>query len=711
LLPVNLGEHKMSFEQMCIWGAVALAILLDIWLMRRARRYFLQRGIGIGTNPQEVRVLGIFSPVLTWFKQRCLPAIQRRALEWAWPRLQRGMLAEVSLIALWAMWVGRAYLDFDPYTWPMGLEMGAQLQTHHFWTQWQSCGLCALWNGSLNGGYPALADIFGSTLHPLVMVTTLIWGVMGGAKVALVVALWMAGLAQWWIAKSLGLGRVARIWSALLAVVGGHLSGRMENSNFGLVLSTAACSLALAAALDLGVTGRRRAALLLALTGAMAVVSGQGYLQLALLSWAPACAFFLLDRNLKLRPVWREYATAVGLGLLLAGVFLVPMWHFQPQIYKDTDLLFPAAQPLEYIPLNLVIQDTNFMRAQVLGKMPFPYMYNLYVGWTPVLLAVLCLRFARRQDRRALLCLITGVLLMFLMASAIPLRWLVKLVPEISGFRHSALIAGLAVPAILGLAAYGLDRLLAQDWPQIILRIYPSGQDTKPLSMTWIAVIVLVWSLYPPYELAQTWLATRENSDIYTLVPALQTPGLQWVAAPFGEHFWIEPALQIDLKLTNVVWAWKWKNHELPQPRLIANRPGPPPGGVPAGKLGDIPVFEIPQNEYAYVDLNGRTVSCQATGSGGDLTVHCSTDQPGRLYVQENFWSGWFAWMDGVSVPLLRGQWLSVEAQPGSHTYRFRYLPLDVLLGALASMAGVIVWLWLWWRSDDPHVRNVTEAQ
>ncbi len=630
--------------------------------------------------------------------------ISPRALEsaWAWLRAHADALAEVAVIGLWAAWVGRAYLNLDPAVWPTGREMGAQILTHHFWTQLWSCGVCALWNGSVNGGSPALADIFGSTLHPLVMLTTLIWGTVNGAKLALVGALGLAGLAQWWIARTLGLGRTARVWSALLGVVGGHLTGRMENSNFGLVVSTAACSLALAAALHLGVTGQRRATVLLALTGAMAIVSGQGYLQLSLVFWVPAFLFFIMDEELRLRPLWREYALAVGLSLLLAGAYLVPVLHFFPNIYKETNPAFTTAQPLEYIPLNLVIRDGNFMRAEVLGKLPFPYMYNLYIGWVPVLLAGLCLLLARRADYPALFCLGSGVLLTFFVASAIPLLWLVKVVPEFSGFRHIALTAGLAIPALLGLAAYGLDRVLALNWPQVVLRFRANASaDIPALSLAWILALPLGMALYAVYALGQIYLATTNVQPIYGVIGALRTPSLQWVAAPFGEHFWIEPALTEGLKLTNVVWAWGWKDHPVPEPRWIANRPGPPPDTEVIGQLDDIPIYQNPNVEYAYVESDDETTPCQATGSGGFLQVACETSAPGQLSVMENRWTGWQAWQDGRRVLLLADRWLTVDAPAGKHTYLFRYLPWDVPLGVGLTLVGLVVCARLWRRDRD----------
>ena len=64
-----------------------------------------------------------------------------------------------------------------------------------------------------------------------------------------------------------------------------------------VVLSTAACSLLLAPLLDTLLTGSRRSAVLLGIMLALALVSGQGYLQLGVaLGLSPAVAVSLLWR-------------------------------------------------------------------------------------------------------------------------------------------------------------------------------------------------------------------------------------------------------------------------------------------------------------------------------------------------------------------------------------------------------------------------------
>src|SRR5450759_2521761 len=133
------------------------------------------------------------------------------------------------------------------------------------------------------------------------------------------------------------------------------------------------------------------------------MLSGQGYVQVGMaLSVVPALAILLLDRRLRLVPIWREFALAGGLALLLAGVFLVPLIHFWPSMDKDTDPQFQSAQPLDYTPLNLVIHDADFYHSSSLGNQPFAYLYANYIGWVPILLAIAALRLIPRNQKRLL---------------------------------------------------------------------------------------------------------------------------------------------------------------------------------------------------------------------------------------------------------------------------------------------------------------------
>jgi hypothetical protein len=609
----------------------------------------------------------------------------------AWPRAWSWNALELGLIALWAAWVAAPYLNTSPTLWPAGSGMGIKLLGHYFWPALQQCGACALWNGTLNGGRPALADVFGSQFHPLVMVTTLVWGVMGGAKLALVACLALAGVAQWWLARLLKLHRLAGLWTAGLAVAGGHLATQNDEGNFGLILATVSCSLVIPAVLAVALHRRRRDTLLLAALGALALVAGQGYMQFTLLAWAPALLFWVRPDG---RPAfWREVLLAVGLAVLLAGVVVVPTLHFWPNFSKEgVGIDFGFSQPLEYIPLNLVIRDyAYFLSGGVLGRQPATTLQ--FIGWAPVLLALLTVRFIRRENAGPLLFLASGAFLSMFVGSAVPLRWLARWVPALLSLRFTGHMPGLMVAPVLALAAFGLDQLLRRDWPRVELALVGGARAAARLDLRWLMAPVLLVALAQGFGFARQFIKTREMQPLYAVMPALATDRVQWVTPPWGATDWVEPALAAGQKVTNILYSGAGWNGRVVPPAYLQVLAEAPADGTPVGALADVPVYAFAANEYAYVQLpDGTQVPCAAQGRDGDLTVACETAQAGELVVRENTFSGWVARRDGggQALALHAGPWLAVEAPAGAHVYTFRYRPVDVAVGALLSVAGVV---------------------
>jgi hypothetical protein len=612
-----------------------------------------------------------------------------------------GKITEVGLIVLWGFWLGVPYLDYLETQWPIGGEFGFQVQSHHLWNWLRECGLCALWNGGINGGYPALAETYGAPLHPLVAVTTLGWGPVIGAKLTVVCSFCLAGIAQWWIARAMGLRWPARLWAGLAAVVGGHLSGRMDLGGISLVLSTASASLALAAMADLGLSLRRKAAVLLGVAVALTLVSGQGYMQVALLCWAPLILVFAVGDRARLRTLMKECLVAISLAAFVAGVFLVPFLHFWPNVHKASDPLFQAAQSLEYIPLNLVIRDIKFMMSAALGKMGVPHLYNIYVGWVPVLLVGLALLLRRKADWRVLAFLAAGPVTLFAVSSALPLRWLLPYAPWLAIIRHTPLISGLAVPGILALAAYGLDAAFRLRLPS--LQISSRARSARPgfaLSGAWLLAVPLASGLRISFDHSREWLGEIDRAWAYQMSSEWRTPSLEWVQPPYGAHFWLESALEAGLKVSAAWYPWVWEGREAPLPRIEAVQGQTPANATYLGTERGVRTYLHEERHYAFVTDGGAVVPCAASGGAGDIVVRCADGEGGVLHVDENAWEGWWAWVDGAPVDLFPGDRLSVRALPGEHLYRFRYLPWDVPVGLLLTLAGGSVAIALYVRAD-----------
>jgi len=605
---------------------------------------------------------------------------------------------ELLVLAVWALIIGKPYLNFDPNVLPAGREFGSAIQTHNIWSQLRTCGSCILWNGSGQGGYPAFVDTHGSMPHPLVMIPTLIWGGLKGAKISLIIALWVAGFAQWWLARELKVGWLSRIWSALSVIAAGHLAGRMEMGVFGVFFSTAMTSLIFASLIHASRRRGPRSVVLLAVVIASSLLSGQGYLQIGLVFVIPVSLIFIYDGERWSQPALGSYLLAIGLGILLAAFYLLPLAHFLPNFAKDVDPTFASAQSLSYIPLNLVIQDPDFYRNEVLDKFSFPYLYTLYIGWIPVILAITGIGMGKRSIRRELIFLITCVLVTFFAASSLPFQWLVGKIPVLAGIRQPSLIAGLVVPPILGLSAYGLDKILKLDWPTLSLNFTGrSSLSGRNFSLRWLLLISLAFSLYQGYRFSRNWIYTDTiDEGIFQLLEELETETAQWVNPPFGEHYYLAAAVERELKISPGIRPWHWKGREYPVPSLEAFRGDPPQDTVKITEVDQVGIYARPQELYAAVLVNGDQQPCLATSTGGKITVFCENKIPGKLVVKENTWTGWKAWMDGKRIELVGLQWLTVDAAAGKHTYQFRYQPWDFPLGLGLSLASVLACVYLW---------------
>jgi uncharacterized membrane protein YfhO len=71
------------------------------------------------------------------------------------------------------------------------------------------------------------------------------------------------------------------------------------------------------------------------------------------------------------------------------------------------------------------------------------------------------------------------------------------------------------------------------------------------------------------------------------------------------------------------------------------------------------------------------------------VTVEVSGDRPGVLVLNDSFYTGWRARVDGVERPILPANLLfrGVEVEAGEHPVEFRYAPWSVLVGTLLSGA------------------------
>jgi hypothetical protein len=511
----------------------------------------------------------------------------------------------------------------------------------------------------------------------------------------------------------LRLGPVARLWGALLASTGGFLISRLESGLVEMVFSIASFSLVIAAAVHLAQTGERKTAVALGVFTGLAFLSGQGYLQLAfLLCIVPSLAILIIDRNFKLRPVWREFALAAGIAVLISAVLWVPSLHVLPSITKPAEMEeYIGMQPVEYQPLNLIIRDYAFYESDILHKIAWPNRTANYIGWIPILLVVLSMRLIPRSGLRTMTFLWVSIVMIYLLSSGLLIKWLLRLFPEglLSSLlmaRFVDLAASLAGPLFLALAAWGLDLCLKCNWPKLTLP-ESSVNAAHSFSLAWVMILPLVWSVRDSHDFVKLWLelpARPSDAHYEIIVPQMKADTIEWVQVPDQEWGFQIAALEQGLKLTNVYHLWSWRDRTPPLPFIAATRdPVDPENPNFRETLENTSLLDYPENHYAYVETDSQRIPCRVTALGGNIDVDCRTDAPGQLVVTENLWDGWHVKRDGLKVPLDSGPWLTTKAPAGNHHYAFRYRPWDVPLGAALSLLGIGLATWLWVRQTQRH--------
>jgi hypothetical protein len=612
---------------------------------------------------------------------------------WDWAARVPALLAELGLIALWVLWLSREILDLNPRLISLGREYLHLLQYNYFWNLLPECGACVLWNGTMNGGAPAFIDIHSASLHPLTILFTLALGVINGGKALFAASVFLAGLAQWWLARAMSLGRLPRLWAAGIAAAGTHLFGRMETGNVPLVLSTACAALVIAAAVDLALNRRRQGVALLAGMLASLFLAGQGYLQLGVfLAVLPALGLFILQDWRAPDALWKDIGLAGLLGVLMAAYLLLPFARFAPNFTKLTDPLMSEYQTLEYLPLNLVIRDLAFYDTDLLSKTTNTYQHLNYIGWIPVLMGLLAVRFAPREKSRLLGFLLLGLALVFLVSSKEFYEKLYPIIPQVEVVRFGMLIAGLAIPFVVALAAWGADLVMQKDLGSVGLDI--QGRSFGRATVTGaLMVILFVMSLFQAARFTTHFTTLVELDVSAEALDALETESSQWVQPPYGEFFWLDDAFNRGYKVALVYWPWNWDGREEPRPYRELNRSAEAvneEGYIASVDEDTLHVKEHPTNEYARVVIPaGDDVPCTARARGGSIDAVCHTETGGKLVVAENSWGGWRATVDGERARLNKDDWLSVDLEPGAHSIHFSYLPWDVPLGLLLTFIGI----------------------
>ena len=651
--------------------------------------------------------LSAFGIVAAWmglfyyWKRRLRGDAPSRRLRWPFSGFTANWAqgVEVALVVLGGLVITRVYLDFRPDRIPGGMELLSEMHYYHFWRWLFQCGPCAFW-APFAGGKPLIAEPMAALGYPPVALPVIFLGVRNGLKVALALVFVVAGLAQWWQLRLWRLRPWIRVWAAWMLMTSGMLAGRLELGALGVTFSLAAAAWLFPAWWYLWQRSGPRAHLPFAVALGLFLLAGRGYIQLAfLLVWPGIAALTYAVLALEARGEFlRRVARALGAALVLAAPVLLPFLRVWGAWYKEVDPAFQTAQPLSTLLLDFVVSNPDFYRSDVIGQLPYPHLTFHFIGWIPLLLAVLAvgLYLARPRDearpvQAATVLLWTAWLAALLaLATAQPLRLLIRLVdiPKVAeflgGMRHVQQVASLSIPLWISLAA--LAAHLLHDRLSAIRLVFHIRNRSWAIPLA-LGLGLMLWiALRQGWQASRAWMYLVDAPDLDAELTFLAQAGYQWVDTPFGEHQWVEPAVARDLKILTSVRRWNWKDWEMPQPRRVLDRHRREPGTYVFEVVLDEGLFgyELPHATYALVKRgDDAETPCRAVGLGGVVDVHCEAAQSGQLWVYEKSWWGWLASVDGGTWRILspREDYLTLPLSAGTHTVRLRYFPWDTLLG------------------------------
>lgn len=619
--------------------------------------------------------------------------------------------SDLGFVIAFAVWISKPFLWAQPWSVrPAGGDYTVSVQGRFFWDRVQECGLCALWNGNIRGGSPALIDTSSDFLHPIAAIPTILLGVVDGSRISIVACVMLSALGSWWLASVLGTGWLARSYAGCLGAAGGHLLGRLDFGLVVLMTSIATASLLVPASITFARRlDRRRTAVLGSLLGAT-VISGQAYVQVGVVLLAPLILILFAQR----RHIWRlatlRLLQVATLAFFLASLVLLPTMHYYHLIGKDLDPYFSRAQPFQFVLRNLVIGDRSYFESPTFrGDQGFPAWYSNYIGWVAIVFAIIGVASLWRQSRHEALFLVTTTLgalwlgssALFIWISSVPA--LEPLHETVQQLRTASNIANLAVPPLIGLSACGVEWTKHRLDQRFRLRLtlkFPTTQIRPRLTIgLGLLVIVPVFaSIDAVVESSQQWLRFEGNvSPSSELASALRSDELRWIELSNPDPAIILAGLENDLDLADAWRPWRIEPERLPDPAIVLSLDSDLAGFHRIPAPTDIAVLARDDgNPYARLQsANGDVVDCVARGLGGRISVTCPAGIAGELVVQQRYVDGWTA-ETGSSLPV-RDQdgWLTTTLDGSGQPVEFRYRS-PYFRSSLALTAAGTLWA-LWW--------------
>lgn len=606
-----------------------------------------------------------------------------------------GMLELVVITAVWFLVYGQSW---DSVRIPVGGEYARSMNSFYFWDMLKSCGSCAFWNPNA-AGKPVLADPYGSFMHPISAIASLSVGALGGASLTLALAFLMIGLASYWLAVSLAIHPLVRVWFALASMLGGHITSRLELGSVGMPLSLAALWLAFAALVWYAHRPSFWRMLLAAICVGTLMLAGQLYYQY----------FFVLSAGLYVYYAWRtgrsvwhprfRFDLLVGTVIVIFFVspLLINMVMTMGMYEKESDPDMSFAVPLSTQLVNFFIPNHVSSRADGLNPFPYVWAYATYIGFTPVIATVLGFRWLTLPTHRQFARLVAGIgALAMVLATGVFSKLLnslnISVITDIaSGFRWIAIYNGISGVAFLTFAALVFHAFLTnhQIGTVRMQRLLVWFQKTVRFDARSMVVgVVAVYHLLGLHEFSKPLVSsfTPNEPRINKMIDDLANQPHGYANVP---DWMFLVAMERGVSTLPAPLGIIIKDHPFPPPKyeFATKKPEVFATSVIASYDDSWVLYrnESPDAAYAAViDESGAITPCGHSKNGGQIEVRCIAVPAGELRVYEFGLRGWTATIDdGRTSAVAVSDWVRVPLTAGDHRVVFSYAPWYAWAGVI----------------------------
>lgn len=638
-------------------------------------------------------------------------------LEWLNHR-KKFVLELVLILVCWYVFIGYIVTTGSIPFGVQGGEYNKIIMSLYTWEYFLRCGTCMFWANAM-GGYPIFADSIGSHLHPIAIVSSLLYGAIQGSVITIALSFLLIAIATWWLAILLDLHPIARLWGTIITMYGGHIACRLDNGGgLTLTLSIAAGWLAIVGMYYFILNPNKTRAVIAGVLMGLFLTSGGGYYQFGLMISIPIFVllayrlqFFTLPRAQILQLVALISIITIGIAapFLYSGIVYI---RYFIKLYND--VLLTESMDIIKVMRNLVNENRDILYTSDYNVVGFPYLYGTFIGWMPVVLTILGIILVRNQRHRLMydfFALFT--LVQYFMASGDILKLIMKLnIESVTSFAgrliHIVLLNGFGTLGIIVMAMLSLNYLLTSRVllrfafhyhnakNRIMLKTNIAIREEKTLNfiVNGIVMIGCMWNLANVYSFNSKWIVLVDpyNQTIRDNLAQFKDIPIDQVIEVGG--MWLHMPLMVEgYKIWNLQTSWTFGNSEgflykysyteyVPENFTLLS---------PRDNLWFMSVNNDVNANYAVLRTeNGTVKACDSTAFAGTVTVNCSTDQPGSIRIFEHKMTGWYVWVDGVPATITDAPWLTINVTPGTHKIEYRFLPWVTIVGIVQA---IITWI------------------